>query len=180
MKKLILTSLGMTVGLLAMAQGTFNASNNYPVGGPTGPKAYVLDTDGLPLSKATGKVQILNAANQETLSPNGDAGASLLADGLFFINGIIVPGAATGSSASLIVRAWDSSSGATWALATEKISGLVTVNNLGGGTTPAATFAADSNFSGLKLVGEVIPEPSTVALATLGVLGLLFVARRKN
>lgn len=183
MKKLFLTSLGLIAGLLAYAQGTFNASNNYT---PTGAasKAFVLDAaTGLPLSKAVGKVQIINVADGSTLSANGDAGVALTLDGLFFINGLVVPGVATGGSANILVRAWDSSTGATWATATSRSapnSGVITVNSLGGGTTPAATFAANSNFVGLSVEGAVIPEPSVIALAALGVAGLFFVARRKN
>jgi hypothetical protein len=178
MNKLLLTTLGFVAALSAYAQGTFNASNNYT---PTGAsaKAFILNPAGLPLAKANGRVEILNAADQATLSPNGSAGVALTLDGLFFINGLTVPGVATGGSANIIVRAWDVTTGATFAAATDKISGLVTVSSLGGGTTPAATFAANSNFVGLQLTG-VIPEPSTVALAALGVAGLFFVARRKS
>jgi hypothetical protein len=181
MKKLLLTSLGLIAGLLAYAQGTFNASNNYTVPGAS-QKAFVLDAvSNLPLSKAVGKVQIINTADGSTLSPNGDAGVALTLDGLFFINGLVVPGAATGASANILVRAWDSSTGATWATAGSRSapnSGLITVSNLGGGPTPAATFSANSNWSGLTV--GVIPEPSVVALAALGIAGLFFVARRKN
>jgi len=183
MNKLLLTALGMVVALSTYAQGTFNASNNYPIPGQPDPlkKAFILNDAGAALSKAVGRVEILNAADSTTLSPGGSAGVALLADGLFFINGLSVPGVATGGSAQIIVRAWDSTSGATFAEALNKVSGLITVSSLGGGTTPAATFAANSTFTGLQLPGvPVIPEPSTVALAALGVAGLFFVARRKS
>ncbi|MBN9692839.1 MAG: PEP-CTERM sorting domain-containing protein [Verrucomicrobia bacterium] len=181
MNKLLLTTLGMFAALSAFAQGTFNASNNYTVPGAS-TKAFVFAPGGTtPLAKATGKVSIQNAADGSFLSPNGAAGVALTLDGIFFINGLTVPGAATGSSANIIVRAWDSASGATWADAlvrSDAASGLITVSNLGGGPTPAATFAANSNWAGLTV--NVVPEPSTVALAALGVAGLFFVARRKN
>lgn len=178
MNKLLLTTLGMFAALSAFAQGTFNASNNFtPTGAST--KAFIFATDGTtPLAKANGRVEILNAADMSTLSPGGSAGVALTLDGLFFINGLSVPGTSTGGSANIIVRAWDSTTGATFAEALTRTSGLITVSSLGGGTTPAATFAANSNFVGLTVA--VIPEPSTVALAALGVAGLFFVARRKN
>lgn len=180
MNKLLLTTLGLVAALSAYAQGTFNASNNYtPTGANT--KAFVVDFANAPVAKANGRVQILNAADGSTLSPGGDAGVALTLDGLFFINGLSVPGTTTGGSANIIVRAWDSTSGATWTDALIRSvpgSGLITVNNLGGGTTPAATFAQNSNFVGLQIVP--VPEPSTIALAALGVAGLFFVARRKN
>lgn len=178
MNKLLLTTLGMFAALSAFAQGTFNASNNYT---PTGAsnKAFIFATDGTtPLAKAIGKVAILNAADGSYLSANGANGVSLLGDGLFFINGLSVPGVATGGTAQIIVQAWDSTTGATYSSALSKAEGLITVQRLGGGPTPPATFAADSNFVGLTV--SVIPEPSTVALAALGVAGLFFVARRKN
>jgi hypothetical protein len=180
MNKLLLTTLGLLAALSAYAQGTFNASNSYVPTGATA-KAFVLDALGVPLLKANGRVEILNAADQASLSPNGAAGVALGADGLFFINNLVVPGVAAGGSANIVVRAWDVTTGATFADATAKSSGLVTVSPLGGGPTPAATFAANSNFVGLTLsAGPIVPEPSTIALAAFGVAGLFFVARRKS
>ena len=180
MNKLLLTAFGLIAALTAYAQGTFNASNNYTVPGAT-QKAFILDPAGSPLAKANGRVEIINAADGSTLSPGGDAGVALTLDGLFFINGLSVPGTTTGGTANIIVRAWDATSGGTWASALTRspaTSGLITVTSLGGGTTPAATFAQNSNFAGLSV--EIVPEPSTIALAALGVAGLFFVARRKN
>ena len=181
MNKLLLTTLGLFAALSAFAQGTFNASNNFTVPGAS-TRAFVFSPDGTtPVAKANGRVQIINPADGSTLSPGGAAGVALTLDGLFFINGLSVPGAGTGSSANILVRAWDASTGATWndaIVRSPSASGLITVNNLGGGPTPAATFSANSNWTGLTL--EVVPEPSTVALAALGVAGLFFVARRKN
>ena len=175
MNKLLLIAVTLAAGISALAQGTFNASNNYiPTGGSA--KAFVLGSDGLPLPKANGMVQIINAADQSSL--NG-AGSAFGGAGLFFVNDLIVPGVPTGGTASIVVRAWDITTGATWETATSKGSGLVTVTGLGGGTTPNATFAANSNFVGLQLTGTIVPEPSTIALAAFGLAGLFFVARRK-
>ncbi|MBN9693056.1 MAG: PEP-CTERM sorting domain-containing protein [Verrucomicrobia bacterium] len=172
---------GWIAGLCAFAQGTFNASNNYIPPGAS-QKAFVWDSrTGLPLAKTMGRVQIINQADGVTLSPNGDAGVGLTLDGLFFINGIVVPGAGNGSSVDLIVRAWDASTGGTWATAgvrSEPGTGLVRVTNLMTGLVPPATFQNDSNFVGLT-VGFVIPEPSAAALALLGIGGMTLVVRRK-
>lgn len=175
MNKLIITALGLVAALSAYAQGTFNASNNFTPAGASA-KAFVLSPAGTPLAKANGKVEVL-AADGTVLGAG-----NLALDGLFFINGLVAPGSATGGSANIVVRAWDSTTGATYDAALTRGSVNVTVNSLGGGTTPAATFAANSNFVGLTLSGStpVVPEPSTVALAALGVAGLFVVARRKN
>lgn len=178
MNKLLLTTLGLVAALSVSAQGVFNASNNFTPTGADRP-AYVYDLDGTTaLSKANGRVQIINAASGETLSPGGAEGVAFTLDGRFFVNGIAVPGTTAGGSADIIVRAWDSATGATWDTALSRAEGLITVSALGGGLAPPATFAQNSNFVGLTL--ELIPEPSTIALAALGVVGLFFVARRKN
>ncbi|MFM7213686.1 MAG: PEP-CTERM sorting domain-containing protein, partial [Verrucomicrobiota bacterium] len=104
---------------------------------------------------------------------------ALTLDGLFFINGLASGSAGLGGTANLVVRAWDVTTGATFAAATTKGSVNVVVTGLGGGTTPPATFGNNSDFKGLKLEASVIPEPSTVALAALGVAGLFVMARRK-
>ncbi|MBN9692838.1 MAG: PEP-CTERM sorting domain-containing protein [Verrucomicrobia bacterium] len=177
MKTLIAFGLLSTVS--ALAQGTFNASNNYTVPGAS-TKALIFVVEGIPLAKSVGRVAVQNATDGSFLSPNGAAGVALTLDGLFFINGLTVPDVAPGGTAHVIVRAWDASTGPNWFDALVRSnpgSGLVTVNNLGGGLTPAASFAADSNFTGLTFF---VPEPSTVALTALGVAGIFFVARRKN
>jgi len=177
MNKLLLTTLGMVAAVsAAYAQGTFNANNNFTPAGASA-KAFVLGLDGNPLAKANGRVEILSGGT--SLSPNGSAGVALTLDGLFFINGLVAPGAGLGGTANLVVRAWDVTTGATYAAATSRGSVNVVISSLGGGTTPPATFGNNSDFKGLKLEGGgVIPEPSTVALGALGAAALLFARRR--
>ncbi len=142
--------LGSLLSLAAVAQGTFNANNNFIPQGASS-KALILDEFGNPLSKAKGRVEVL--FENTTLSPNGNAGYALTLDGLFFINGLIVPGVPTGGTATLAVRAWDVSSGATYETALVKAMTWVTINSLGGGTTPPATFGNNSDFMELRLQG---------------------------
>lgn len=183
MKQPLLGLVAFMVVSVAHAQGTFNASNNYVPAGASY-KAFIFGCDGL-LAKANGRVQIINPADGSTLSPNGTAGVPLSLDGLFFINGLSVPGVPTGGTATIVVRAWDVASGATWGDATVRSGagiGLVTVTSLGGGTTPAATFAANSNFVGLLLGSPIegcIPEPAPMGLAVLGLVGLLCWPRQR-
>lgn len=95
-----------------------------------------------------------------------------------------VPGSLAGGTAELVVIAWDTKTGADFASAT--VWGYSTVfasPALGGDVdndpnTPAATAASMAlNFKSFTI--GVIPEPSTYALAALGLGGLLFVSRRK-
>lgn len=184
MNRLLLLTVSLAAGVSALAQGFFNASNNYipTTVPPSTTKAFVYGPDGTtPLAKVNGRVQILTADLATTLSPGGDAGVAFGLAGVFFVNDIQVPGVAVGGTANIVVRAWDVTTGATWAAATTKGSVPITVTGLGGGTTPNATFQANSNWGPLTLQGApIIPEPSTIALATLGVAGLFFVARRKK
>lgn len=178
MNKLLLTTLGLVAALsAAYAQGTFSASNAFIPEGQT-QRAFVLGLDENPIAKANGRVVIINQANGEILSPGGAEGAAFGADGLFFVNDLAVPGVANGGTVNIWVQAWDSTTGSTWDTALVRGVADVTVGPLGGGPTPAATFRDNSNFTGIQL--ELIPEPSTIALAALGVVGLFFVARRKN
>lgn len=175
MNKLLLTTLGMVAAVsAAYAQGTFNANNNFIPAGSSA-KAFILGTDGNPLAKANGRVEILEGST--TLSPNGSAGVALTLDGLFFVNGLASGTAGLGGTANLVVRAWDVTTGATYDNAIVRGSVNVVISSLGGGTTPPATFGNNSDFKGLTV--SAIPEPSTVALAALGVAGLFVMARRK-
>lgn len=179
MNKLLLAVITLAASLTALAQvGTVNLNNNYTAPGASA-KAFVNLNSGLPLPKAVGRVEVLDASGT-VISPVKDGtGNALTADGLFFLGITEIPGSSSGGSASITIRSWDLSTGATYASAIAKGSTLVTLTGLGGGTTPAPGLGVAGNFTGLTLSPSDIPEPSTVALAALGVAGLFFVARRK-
>jgi hypothetical protein len=167
MKKTILAIGLVAMSVSAFAQGTFNAKNT-----STSP---VLGADGLKLSKATGRVEILVGGTLVPLAKN-----TFAADGIFSL-GVVTTGVASGGTASVTVRAWDTGAGATYADAVAAGRGFATatfdVAGLGGGlVTPPGM----DNFKGFTLSSAgVVPEPTTIALAALGLGGLLFVSRRK-
>lgn len=104
--------------------------------------------------------------------------------------GVDVPGTtAAGTADGLTVRAWDTTSGASYDAATIKGESTAFSNPLGGGTTPPPklinmpSFALSGSGPGTDgpvgpTPGPVIPEPSTVALGVLGAAALLLRFRK--
>jgi len=176
MKKLALIAVCTLAGFSSYAQGVINGFNGFtPVGGSS--IAYVRNIDGS-LLPTTGRAEVLTADGLTVLSTVKDGtGNALAAAGLFSLGTMQIPGSTIGSPASVLLRVWDSTSGSTFATALVSASTVVTFPTVGGSTAPS-NFVTGSNFTGIQVA--VIPEPSTVALAALGVAGLFFVARRKN
>jgi len=169
MKKSILAIGLVALSLSAFAQGTFNGKNS----GSTSP---LLAADGTKLSVATGRFEILAGNTLLSTAKN-----TLTAAGIFGAGVLTVPNVAAGGTASITVRAWDTAFGATYDAAVAGGKGFASstfdVVGLGGGL---ATPPAMDNFKGLTLsAGSAVPEPTTVALAALGLGGLLLVSRRK-
>jgi PEP-CTERM motif len=172
MKKILIAAAATAALSSALAQdGTFSASNI--IGGV---RQYIYDTDGTTtLAKANGAVQFL--AGTTDLGTYG-----FLTAGLFSAGTISVPGQA-GNTVAITIEVWDKTTGATYAAASSTPGGhylpAQTVSiTLGGAGTPPATPAALTGFVGGKLI-PVVPEPSTIALAALGLGGLAFISRRK-
>lgn len=176
MKKVLIAVAATAALSSAFAQdGTFSASNI--IGGV---RQYIYDTDGsTTLAKANGAVEFLDGN-----TVLGTGVYSFLSNGLFSAGTISDPGKA-GQTVAITIEVWDKTTGADYATASTTPGGhylpAQTVSiTLGGAGTPPATPAALTGFTGGKLlVVPVVPEPSTIALAALGLGGLAFISRRK-
>ncbi|MBL9176038.1 MAG: PEP-CTERM sorting domain-containing protein [Verrucomicrobiales bacterium] len=169
MNRILATLVNLAVGLGAFAQvGNVNLNNNFtPPGANT--KAYILGLDRQPMAKALGAVEVLDSTG--ALIKSGGLGA----DGLFFLGVTAIPFTTPGGAGTIIIRAWDVSTGSTYATATFKGQAIVTLTGLGGGAIPPPGLGTAGNFTGLPIF---IPEPSSVILAALGAVGLFMAGRR--
>lgn len=173
---------GLSVASL-LAQGTVDFIN---VGNTI--DAPIYSTDGTTPLGAGYSVQLYYAAGVVTDSSSLTllgASTTPFAGAGYFIGGEQTLPLATGSTATLQVRAWRNSDGANWAVASGTVgawvgqSGLLTVS-LGGPNPPNPTITP-SELTGMTSFSlyQVVPEPSTVALGVLAVGSLLFIRRRK-
>lgn len=178
MNRQFVALVGLLTTLTACAQGTFSASNDFsPSWVPPGwvPKtAHIYSYPWQVLPQGTGRVEFVRPEGV-TISPGGNLGVPLIADGLFSIDLIVVPDVPPGGILNVIVRAWDSATGLTYDSAMIRGSQNVTIARLGGGSLAPATLEANSNFQGFILA---VPEPSSVALGLVGITALRVAARR--
>jgi hypothetical protein len=189
MKKILATVLGVATMSVAFGQGTIaTVSNNS--GGTIFP---ILDSTGAAIVAANANIKVEVFTYGTEASPFGTqlgGVATIGAKGRFNAgSNVTVPGTTPGGTVNLIVRAWDSTTGATYADATVKgNSGSFKSDILGGdpdGDGPllpitAKTIAsgAADGFKSFQLTATVIPEPTTIALGALGAAAL-FIRRRK-
>lgn len=172
-KTAVLTGIAtVAVALSAAAQGTINFSSASVTGRPR------ITKDGVNTgANITVELLVANPGNggafESVKTTAGLTGAAAL-EGLFSGGTVTVPFVAPGAAASVVVRAWDTTTGATFAAATVNGSTSFDIAALGGAGTPPSTPAIMSNYAGIALV----PEPSTYALAALGLGGLLFLRRK--
>jgi hypothetical protein len=179
--QLLVGAAGLLASASLFAQGQFNFNNLsgsrprvFGVDGTTPLQGNGFQVDILVKNPATGNYEggLRRGADLFVSAPFQ---ASVANAGLFAGNVLTVPFVAPGASADVRVRAWDVSSGATWDAALIRGSVDFSIANLGGGSPPAPP-ASMANFTSFSLA--VIPEPSTYALAALGLGGLLLFRRK--
>lgn len=175
MKKLIIALAALMVSVAAYGQGQFvfnnrigtevnarfvlasDAAGQSSVGSPD----YTVQLLGGPAGTAVGSLVPLDPSSTTMRGAAGTATAG-------YVVGVTpsVPGVAIGGNASVVVRV-NGPAGFT------QDFGPYTVNGLGGGTATPPNLPMGTS----PLV--LVPEPTTLALAALGLGGLLALRRRK-
>lgn len=177
MKKALIAVACAVVSLSAYAQGTLNFNNRVPANSIDAPVFNVGNTVKL---EGTGFLaQIYAGPTADSLAAVGVASPFRTGAGAGYINAganaaVSVPTVAPGANAFVRVRAWDTSTGATYEAAGIKgESALLTIATGGVGAPPSLP----ANLVGLTSF-SLVPEPSTIALGVLGAAALLL-RRRK-
>jgi len=179
MNKAILAGVALVATAVSVcAQGTLSLSS------ATGSKPRIT-LDGVNAAPADNIfVQVL-VAGATSLTGTDTFGLTLTGSnaGLFSKGVLTVNGKPGGAAVDVTIRAWDKDTGADYASATVKATTTLTGFVLGG-VVDANGIAGLPNsivpaFTGLALTSAaVVPEPSTYALAALGLGGLLFLRRK--
>lgn len=181
MKKLILTvALGVACAS-AFAQGQLNFANF-----GSGANAPVYDTDGT--TKLAGSAFTASlwwgpgtVTDSSTLTLL--ASTAFASSGFFLGGSQTINGQAGGAAVTLQVRVWDTASGSSWASASvlpgARVgeSSLFSLTLTSPPTTPSSLTGMTSFH--LSVVPPTTPEPSTLALAGVGLAGMLMLRRRK-
>jgi hypothetical protein len=174
MKKLLSIAALLAVALSASAQGTVTFVNRVS-GTPL--DAPVFDVDTVTRLAGSGfMAQLYAGTSADSLTAVGTPVPfrTGVAAGYVSATDVQVPGIAGGATAFVAMRAWSTASGATYEAAGIRGSSAPIQITLGGAGSPPSTPASLTGLQSFSLV----PEPSTIALAVLGGLGLLL-RRRK-
>jgi hypothetical protein len=184
-KQLLAISLSLLAVVSVRAQGTF-AFNNFS---PT-VDAPIRDLANVAITDTTGRYVATAAYIVGASQPTGDAvnpsvnlqvisglSANFAGFGGYFLpSQPAISGQAVGTVLTLVIRAWDTQSGATWATSTVRGQSAGFNYTLVSASTPGPDPVG---LTGFQMQNVVVPEPSTFALAGLGALSLLLFRRRK-
>jgi hypothetical protein len=179
MKKTLLTLVVALATVASIqAQGRFQFSNFAP-----GVDAPILDQFGAPIVDTTGNYRATAAfvagggmtIDSSVPSISGLSSFFVGFNGYFAPQEGVISTVGAGQVVTLVIRAWDFRTGATWETAGDRgQSNPFNYTLVASGTPPPGPVG----LTGFQVVP--IPEPSTFALAGLGVAALLVLRRRKS
>ena len=178
MKYAIVTLMATFVAASAVAQGTVNFANNTStplIDGRTGEPTQTTGefTIGLWWGPVGGELAQALKDGNPALAENRGAPPPVLAGQFNGGKPLAIDGAPVGQEIAFEVRVWDTATGEAMFG-----SGAGTVMT-GGGTVPAGNlFGANPGQIG-SITIEVVPEPTSFALAGLGAAALMIFRRRK-
>jgi hypothetical protein len=185
MRAIVLT-LSCAFGLHCFSQGTVNFSNGAAgVDAPVTNSSFVPFRRAGPESRAQLYVGPAGIANMWLLTTNGISGtpATFLSGGgagYFLGSAREINGYPPGTTVTLQVRAWIAGAGDSWETAALRSahgeSNLIQIT-LGGGTIPTPNMIG---LHGFNMTPSIIPEPSSFALATLGLLTSMILGLRRR
>lgn len=187
MKKIIATVLGLAAASAVYGQGTIASLAN-----SLGATIYpIFDTDGTTkLAGANYKVEVFLFGTEAAPfgTQLGTTASTISATGRFNAgSSVAVPGKGPGTTAQLIVRAWDTTKPGGGAYDTAAVRGKslpFTTDLLGGdpdGDGPLLPITPKGMVTGTAAGFQsfsLVPEPTTIALGALGAAALLL-RRRK-
>jgi len=175
MKKILIVVASVLVSVGTFGQGTVNFSNVGP--GLNAPITNVDKTTKLAGDKY--KAELLVGSSASSLTPVATTTFSTTpsAAGLFLGGTVVLAGQAGGTTPFMQVRAWDTTTGATYAAASIKGAGAVFTLGAKLGDPSAVPPTTPPALQGMASF-SLVPEPSVIALALLGGAALLL-RRRK-
>jgi len=185
MKKTLTTLVCLLAGVAAFAQGTVNFAN---LVGTALNQPITLSDQTTRLAGNTFMAELLGGASAGSLSVIGSTPFLAGGGAGYFLGGTrVITGVGEGLVAFIQIHAWDTTKGATYALALAAgqsgvqdawgSSGIFSVTTGAPNGSPPTTPATLVGLTSFTL--NPVPEPSTFALAGLGAAALLLFRRRK-
>jgi len=182
MKKLVLSLLLVAGASSVFGQGQVYFANNVTFASQNDHLVYLGSIGaGKELVGSNYRAQLYYGADASSLQAVATTGNNFRAAGTTLPGTWASPGYRTldnflpGSTVQLQVKAWDTSTGATWDLATARGASQLFSFTVPAAGSPAGAFYLEN----MQAFAVVVPEPATFALAGLGIFGFVMMRRRK-
>jgi len=182
MKKLLLTLALAAVTTFTYAQGTIQFANN--AGTRFRINGVVPAAGTVAVGQYTFGVYAGATADSLSSQPLGALGTSTATAGLITSSpspqAHAIPGFDANTTAFVQIRGWETRFG-SWEAGQAGLHGQTDVRSvlLGPGSGPGTVVWSSTDLTKFQAINLVVPEPSTIALAVLGLGSLLLFRRRK-